>query len=109
MSSALGEAESESPPADWAPPRSLATPSSLATVAISCSILVSVMTLGFFADLLAPFTSPFAIALAVVGRRRSTPGTAQRAWSSGALVLGVATLALWPFLIPVYNMMNDAM
>lgn len=93
----------------WQPPfpvRASGDPGSGLAVA---SIVISVATLVVFIDLFAPFTSPVAFLLGYLARRRSQPGTRDRARANLALWLALGTIVLWPLLIPLYNAMDEGL
>jgi hypothetical protein len=95
-------------PADsaWEPPVPGPKRGSKSRDLATVSIVVSVGTLLCFLDLFAPFTGPVAIVLGLVARRSTESGSGDRKRANLSIWLGVATLALWPLLIPVYNGLN---
>ena len=97
---------------DWAPPPAILTYTHRAHKArnlASISMAISLGTLVFFIDLFAIFTAPFSIGLAIWAVCASKAGSRDRKFATWALWLAIATLALWPLLIPLYNGMNEGL
>jgi hypothetical protein len=90
----------------WAPPIPRPTRPSRSRNLANTSIAISVGTLFFFLDLFALFTAPVSIVLGLVARGKAASGSSDRTRANVAIGLGVATLALWPLLIPMYNAMD---